>query len=60
MPAWKLVTLKNQKCLDKKVEIRHLTDPTETVNQVRAVPNMFFSFFEISLNLTVHLMRRKI
>lgn len=58
MPALNLVILKNQKCLDKKVEIQNLTEPTETVN--KGVPNMFLGFFESSLNLTVHLMRRKI
>lgn len=60
MPALELAILKNQKCLDKKVEIKNLTDPTETVNHQQLYLTFFFFFFEISLNLTVHLMRRKI
>lgn len=45
MPALELAILKNQKCLDKKVEIKNLTDPTETVNQATAVPNIFLFLF---------------
>lgn len=45
MPALDLVILKNQKCLVKNIEIKNLSEPTETVNLVRAVPNMFSFLF---------------
>lgn len=60
MSALDLINLKIRNAWSKRLKYENLTEPTETVKEVRTVPKSAFCFFEVSLNLTVHLMRREV